>query len=115
MLSPGRMRPFSRCQSSGRWRFGSHWPFSSRSENTRSFARERSSSRRAPPNAAWKLPASQRVEQRLGLEQAAASLRADGERLRAVGNRLLVGVDDQLARRSIACTSLRNSIISRNL
>ena len=37
----------------------------------------------------------ERVEQRLGLQQAAAALRADGERLRAVGDRLLVGVDDQ--------------------
>ena len=37
----------------------------------------------------------ERVEQRLGLEQSAAALRADQERLRAVGNRLLVGVDDQ--------------------
>ena len=33
---------------------GSHWPKSSRNENTRSFARARSSSRRAPPNAASK-------------------------------------------------------------
>ena len=40
--------------SSGRWRRGSHWPKSSRNENTRSFARARSSSRRAPPNAASK-------------------------------------------------------------
>ena len=52
------MRLFSRCHSSGRWFFGSHWPFASRSEKIRSFARDRSSSRRAPPNAASKLPAS---------------------------------------------------------
>ena len=37
----------------------------------------------------------QRVEQRLRLQQAAAALRADLERLRAVGDRFLVGVDDQ--------------------
>ena len=37
----------------------------------------------------------ERVEQRLGLQQPAAALRADEERLRAVGDRLLVGVDDQ--------------------
>ena len=37
----------------------------------------------------------ERVEQRLGLEQPAAALRADEERLRAVGDRFLVGVDDQ--------------------
>ena len=95
MLSPGRTRPFSRFQSSGRWFFGSHWPLASRSEKIRSFARDRSSSRRAPPNAASKLPGLERVEQRLGLEQPAAALRADEERLRAVGDRFLVGVDDQ--------------------
>ena len=48
------MRPLYRFHSSGRWLFGSHWPKSSRNENTRSFARARSSSRRAPPNAASK-------------------------------------------------------------
>ncbi len=37
----------------------------------------------------------QRVEQRLGLERAAAGLGADQERLRAVGNRFGVGVDDE--------------------
>src|ERR671920_76654 len=40
--------------SSGRCLRGSHWPKSSRKENTRSLARARSSSRRAPPNAASK-------------------------------------------------------------
>src|ERR687888_381641 len=40
--------------SSGRWPFGSHWPKSSRKERMRSFARARSSSRRAPPKAARK-------------------------------------------------------------
>ena len=37
----------------------------------------------------------QRVEQRLGLEQPAAALRADEEGLRAFRNRLLVGVHDE--------------------
>ena len=40
--------------SSGRWFFGSQPPKSSRKEKIRSFARARSSSRRAPPNAASK-------------------------------------------------------------
>ena len=35
------------------------------------------------------------VEERLGLQQAAAALRADEERLRSVGDRFLVRVDDQ--------------------
>src|ERR1700722_6153682 len=52
--SPFLMRPLYRFHSSGRWFLGSHWPKSSRKENTRSFARARSSSRRAPPNAASK-------------------------------------------------------------
>src|ERR1700729_1617853 len=50
--SPLRMRPLYSDHTSGRWRLGSHWPKSSRNENTRSLARARSSSRRAPPNAA---------------------------------------------------------------
>ena len=37
---------------------GSHWPFASRTEKMRSFARDRSSSRRAPPSAASNSPAS---------------------------------------------------------
>ncbi len=41
-------------QSSGRWAFGSQPPKSSRNEKMRSLARARSSSRRAPPNAALK-------------------------------------------------------------
>ena len=50
--SPLRILALKRDHSSGRWRLGSHWPKSSRNENTRSLARARSSSRRAPPNAA---------------------------------------------------------------
>src|SRR3954454_17175684 len=41
-------------QSSGRWARGSHCPWASRNEKIRSLARARSSSRRAPPNAASK-------------------------------------------------------------
>src|SRR5271166_238206 len=52
--SPLRMRPLYRFHSSGRWFFGSHCPNSSRKEKTRSLARARSSSRRAPPKAASK-------------------------------------------------------------
>ena len=52
MCSPRRIRVLYRFHSSGRWFFGSHWPNSSRNENTRSLARAFSSSRRAPPNSA---------------------------------------------------------------
>src|SRR5712672_704840 len=52
MCSPRRSRVLYRFHSSGRWFFGSHWPNSSRNENTRSLARAFSSSRRAPPMAA---------------------------------------------------------------
>ena len=57
-------RVLNRSQTSGRWLRGSHWPSSSRKESTRSLARARSSSRRAPPNAASKPCSAQRVEQR---------------------------------------------------
>src|SRR5690554_3405652 len=43
------MRPFNISKTSGRWFFSSHWPKSSRTENTRSFARAFSSSLLAPP------------------------------------------------------------------
>ena len=56
--SPLLIRPLYSDQGSGRWARGSHWPNSSRNLSTRSFARARSSSRRAPPNAASKPPAS---------------------------------------------------------
>src|SRR5947209_3625974 len=52
--SPRRLRALYSRHSSGRWLFGSHLCCADRNENTRSFARERSSSRRAPPNAASK-------------------------------------------------------------
>ena len=52
MFSPLRCRPLYSDHSSGRWLRGSHCPNSSRKENTRSFARAFSSSRRAPPNTA---------------------------------------------------------------
>src|SRR5437867_684347 len=54
MCSPFATRVLYRLHSSGRWFFGSHWPNSSRKENTRSLARAFSSSRRAPPMAASK-------------------------------------------------------------
>jgi hypothetical protein len=57
MLSPGRSFALSSVHNSGRWRLGSHCPFGSRTEKMRSLARDRSSSRRAPPMAASKLPA----------------------------------------------------------
>ena len=95
MLSPGRSLPFSRLQSSGRWRFGSHWPLASRTEKTRSFARERSSSRRAPPIAASKLPACSASSSALVFSRPQQRWVPDLERLRAVADRLFVGVDDQ--------------------
>ena len=55
MCSPRRSRVLYRFHSSGRWFLGSHWPNSSRKENTRSFALAFSSSRRAPPNSASNL------------------------------------------------------------
>ena len=61
----------------------------------RSFARARSSSRRAPPNAASKLVLLDRVEQRDGLQAVARRARAgllDGA---ALVDRLLHGGDDQ--------------------
>ena len=57
----------------------------------------------------------QPVQQGLGLQQSAAALRAQPERVRAVGDRLLVGIDDQLGADLRACSESRNSIISRNL
>src|SRR5918996_1318534 len=74
MLSPGRILAFRRFHSSGRWRFGSHWPFGSRTEKMRSL---------------------ERVEQRLRFQQTAAALCPDLEGLRAFANRLLVGVHDE--------------------
>ena len=95
MLSPGRTRPFSRFHSSGRWFFGSHCPL-------RVAQREDPLLRARPllvaPRAAERRVVAaglERVEQRLGLEQAAAARRAQDERLRAFGDRFLVGVHDQ--------------------
>ena len=69
---------------------------SRRAAKTRApLARDRSSSRRAPAERGLELPGFERVEERLGLEQTATSLCADGKGLRAVGKRLGVGVDDQ--------------------
>src|ERR1035441_7408911 len=63
-FSPCLMRPLYRFHNSGRCFFGSHCPKSSRKENTRSFARARSSSRRAPPKGASK-PCSARASDRV--------------------------------------------------
>jgi hypothetical protein len=86
------MRLLNRFHSSGRWFLGSHWPFSSRNEKMRSLARDFSSSRRAPPIAASKPPLPQAIEKRLGLQQTAAALRAQPERVRAVVDGLAIGV-----------------------
>ena len=50
----GATRALYSDHSSGRWLRGSHWPNSSRNENTRSLARAFASSRRPPPNRASK-------------------------------------------------------------
>src|SRR3954451_15106722 len=55
-LSPSCTRVLKRLQSFGLWLRGSHWPRLSRKEKTLSFARDRSSSRLAPPIAASKPP-----------------------------------------------------------
>src|SRR5690606_41792782 len=55
ILSPLLTLPLYRFHSSGRWFFGSQLWFLSRNEYTRSFARDFSSSRRAPPKAASNL------------------------------------------------------------
>jgi len=51
MLSPLFLRALYSRHSSGRWLRGSHWCCALRNENTRSLARDFSSSRRAPPKA----------------------------------------------------------------
>ena len=56
--SPFLIRPLYSDHGSGRCARGSHWPNSSRKLRMRSLARARSSSRRAPPNAASNPPAS---------------------------------------------------------
>ena len=61
----------------------------------RSFARERSSSRRAPPMAASKLPACSASSSDLVLSRPQQRCVPDLEGLRAVGDRFLVRVDDQ--------------------
>ncbi len=61
----------------------------------RSLARERSSSRRAPPNAASKPPACSASSSDFVFSAPQQRFGPDQERLRAVGDRLGVGVDDQ--------------------
>src|SRR5205085_12346550 len=48
-----------------------------------------------PPERGVETTGWQGVEERVGLQQSATALRADGERLRPVGYRLRVRVDDQ--------------------
>ena len=55
MLSPFLIRALYMSHSSGRWFLGSHWWNSFLKENIRSLARDFSSSRLAPPNAASNL------------------------------------------------------------
>ena len=70
---PGRMRLFSRCQSSGRWFFGSHWPLRvAEREDALLGAR----ALLVAPGAAERrveVARLERVEQRLGLEQRRSS------------------------------------------
>ena len=79
---------------------GSHWPNSSRNEKTRSLARARSSSRRAPPIAASKPCSLDRVEQRRRLQPVARRARAGLLDDAALVDRLLHGGDDRAARRA---------------
>jgi hypothetical protein len=89
---------------------GSHWPRASRREDPA--PRDRSSSRRAPPERGVELSLFQRVEQRACFSSAQHRY-ADQEQV-AIGDRLAVGVDDQPAP-TLAAQRSRNSIISRNL
>src|SRR3954447_8068693 len=90
--SPRRTRPLYRLHSSARWRRGSHWPKSSRKEKMRSLALARSSSRRAPPNAAPKpcsAMASTRVTVRSRLRDEGVE---QGPRLQPVAGRARAGL-----------------------
>ena len=88
MLSPGRMRPFSRFQSSGRWFFGIPLALGvAQREDALLGARAFLVAPRAAERRV-EVAGLERVEQRLGLQQPAAALRADEKRLRAVGDRL---------------------------
>ena len=95
MLSPGFSRAFSRCHSSGRCRFGIPLAVGvAHREHALLGARPLLVAPRAADRGV-EVAGREAVEQRLGLQQAAAALRADLERLRAVGDRFLVGVDDE--------------------
>ena len=80
----------------------------------RSLARERLVASR-PAECGVEPAGLQRVQQRLRLERTAARLGPDQERLRALGNRLGIGVDDRRLAPIDAVYRSRNSIISRNL
>ena len=104
MLSPGAIRLFSRCQSSGRWRFGIPLPLV--------VAQREDALLGARPL----LVAAGAAER--GVEPAASSASSSAcvfsrpqhrcvptrERLRAVGDRLVVGVDDQPGADHRRCT-----------
>jgi hypothetical protein len=114
MLSPVRMRLFRSVQSSGRWCFGSHWPFASRSEKMRSLARDRSSSLRAPPKAASKLPASSASSSDFVLSS--PQHRCVPTRKGCVPSVIASSFVWTISRAPISFTyRSRNSIISRNL
>ena len=105
-VSPAPSRPFSRRHISGRCLRGSQrWP-SARKENTRSLAREASSSRRAPPKAASKRCLSSAWRRRLGLHHLGVDRGRVVDRVDAARHAVLVGVHDeveaQLARGAIA-------------
>ena len=95
MLSPGLSRLLRWCHSSGRCRFGI--PLALRvPQREDSLLGPRSLLVAAgAAERCVELPVPERVEQRPGLEQAAAALGPDRERLSAVGDRRLIGVDDQ--------------------
>ena len=88
--SPLCLRALYRCQSSGRWFFGSQRCWSVRNEKMRSLARDFSSSRRAPPKADVEAVLVERLLQALRLPHVGVDLRAMVERVDA--QRLGLGV-----------------------
>ena len=104
MLSPLLMRLFSSFQSSGRWFFGSHWPLRVAQREDALLGPRAFLVAAGAAEGRVEVAGLERVEQRLRLEQPAAPLRADQKRLRAVGDRFLVGVDDQRGADFRRCT-----------
>src|SRR6266705_1181922 len=113
MCSPFATRVLYRLHSSGRWFFGSHWPNSSRKENTRSLARAFSSSRRAPPMAASK-PNSAIASS--SVTDCAAFLLSLGRRSFTVPRRIDSSTERTISRSpSAAARASRNAITSGKL